>query len=449
MSWSPVLARRAGFVVVLAVVLGLAGIQYAHKLAKPGRTDQHTRSAFLRWRPQVLDLDRGIDIYHQHNYPNPPVMALVLRPFYRLEPTTGALVWFGLKAILAGVSIAWAVRLAQGTRPMPDWAVGLVVLFSLHPILGDLSHGNVNILIAFLVIAALQLLSWRWDILAGLTLALAIACKVTPALFLPYFLWKRWWKALASASVGLVLWLVVVPGAALGFERNTALLQSWFDTMVKPFVVEGRITSEHANQSLPGLFTRLLTDAPSTLDYDPEDGHPIPVEHHNLMSLNPAVAKWLIRLCQVAFVVAVMTRCRNPRTMRQGIAVAAEYALIVLGMLLFSERTWKHHAVVLILPYAVIAAALARATNRLRVYFTATLVLVGMLAVGPGAVPENWVGEKFQDTFLIYGSHTAVFLLLTAAVLVILWRVRWDQGLGEPAGATGPRSPQVAGAYTH
>ena len=412
MSSSPVVARRAGFAAALLLLLGAAGYRYAVKLDKPGRTDQQTRSAFLRWRPQVIDLDAGVDIYRTHNYPNPPVMALILRPFYRLEPTAGALVWFGLKVVLAGVTVFWALRLARGPTPTPDGAVGLAVVLSLHPLLGDLSHGNVNILIAFLVVAALELLRRRWDFAAGVTLALAVACKVTPALFLPYLAWKRRWTALAGATVGLVLWLGVVPGTALGYQRNFELLGSWYATMVKPFVVEGRVTSEHANQSLPGLFTRLLTSQPSSFRYDPDDGHPVPDEHHNVADLDPAAVKWLVRGGQLLFVVAVVTLCRDPRDRRQGVGVAAECAFVALGMLLFSERTWKHHAVTLVLPYAVICTALAARPSR---YLSGTLVAVAALTLGPSVV-----GGDFQDTALAYGSHTAAFLLLTAAVLWVL-----------------------------
>ena len=440
MSVSPVTVRRAGFVLAVLAAVGLAGSKYADKLTKPGRTGQQTRSAFLRWREQVLALDAGTDVYRRFNYPNPPVMALVLRPFYRLEPTPGALAWFGLKAVLAGVTLFWAVRLARGPTPTPDWAVALAVLFSLHPVLGDLSHGNVNILIAFLLVAALDLLRRRWDFAAGLVLALAIACKVTPALFLPYLAWKRWWTALGGALVGLGLWLVVVPGAALGFDRNAALLGSWFDTMVRPFVVEGRITSEHANQSLPGLFTRLLTDSPSSLRYDEEDGRPVPDGQHNLLSLDPAAVKWLIRGGQLGFVVAVVVLCRTPRDCRQGVGVAAEYALVALGMLLFSERTWKHHAVTLVVPYAVIAAAVAARpwSSGVRAYLTGTMVAVGVLALGPSVV-----GGEFQDTALTYGSHTAVFLLLTAAVGVVLWGERRPRGATSPL-ATDASPPTMA-----
>ena len=301
----------------------------------------------------------------------------------------------------------------------------MAVALSLHPILGDLSHGNVNVFIAFLVVAALELLRRRRDAAAGLTLALAVACKVTPALFLPYLVWKRAWKATAFALVGLGVWLLV-PGLAFGWGHNRELLGSWFDGMVKPFLIDGKVTSEHANQSLPGVAVRLLTAQPSAYRYVDEDGDgrhvQVPDEYRNLLALDPAVARWAVRGCQAAFGLAVLLLCRadfftgGPR---QGVRLAAEYSLIALGMLLFSERTWKHHGVVLMLPYAALAtfAATRPLTSAWRGYVWGTLLAVGGLTLGPSVA-----GGDAQDAALTYGSHTAAYLLLTAAVVAVLWR---------------------------
>ena len=86
-------------------------------------------------------------------------------------------------------------RLAEEPgRPFPTWAKGLTVVLSLRTILSDLTHGNVNLLILFLVVTGLAAFRRGRDMIAGILLALAIACKVTPALFIPYFLWKRAWR---------------------------------------------------------------------------------------------------------------------------------------------------------------------------------------------------------------------------------------------------------------
>ena len=77
--------------------------------------------------------------------------------------------------------------------------------------------------------------------------------------------------------------------------------------------------------------------------------------------------------------------CRAPRTERQGWRFAAECGLIVLGMLLFSERTWKHHAVTLLIPAAALAyAATLDLPRRLRGFVVGSLVASGLLMTLPG-----------------------------------------------------------------
>ena len=85
----------------------------------------------------------------------------------------------------------------------------------MRPILGDLHHGNNNLVILFLIVAVLQ--AWRkgYDVLAGLVLGLAITYKVTPALFIPYFAYKRSWRVWERPR-GLVIFLLIVPSLVIG-----------------------------------------------------------------------------------------------------------------------------------------------------------------------------------------------------------------------------------------
>jgi alpha-1,2-mannosyltransferase len=415
----PVPARFGrAFLLILVLAFAATAVRYYFKAEKPSRTGDLTRTAFLRWRPQILALQTNTNIYTAFNYPNPPIMALVLAPFVALPPLVGAMAWFAAKVAMAVWLLGWAVR-AVGADP-PGWAIGAAVLLAMHPILGDLSHGNVNLFIAFLVIGALALFTARRDFAAGVVLALAIACKVTPALFLPYFVWKRAWRAVAGTLAGLALWLAIVPSAALGWDRNAELLASWFDTMVKPFVVEGKVTSEHANQSIPGLTFRLLTAEPSFLAYD-DDDKPVASDYHNVASLAPNRAQLIVKGLMLAFAAVSVWLCRWP-THRAGVPragpwLAAEFALVLLGMLLFSERTWKHHATTLIVPFAVLAwAATAEAlAPRARRFILGSGIAIGLLLVVPSLLPE-----AAQDLTLVYGAATAAYSLTALAVIVAL-----------------------------
>src|SRR5262249_19843390 len=140
---------------------------------------------------------------------------------------------------------------------------------------------------------------------AGAILGLAIACKVTPALFMPYFLWKRAWKTLAGCAAGLALFLFLVPGLFLGMRRIAELVASWYECMVKPYVVAAEVTTEHINQSLPGLVYRFFTPRPSFS----EKG--IPRAYSTIADLDPELLKGVIKGCMAAFAVVVVRTCRT------------------------------------------------------------------------------------------------------------------------------------------
>ena len=198
----------------------------------------HNRSAFERWQPQISDLGNGVDIAERYNYPNPPIMALLLYPLARLPDvvqalglsdkaasTFAALCWFYIKAGLTLLVFRWVFQLVEEAgRPFPLWAKCVTVLLALRPIMSDLQHGNVNLFILFLVVAALTAYHRQRDVLAGVVLGLAIACKVTPALFLPYLVWKRSWKASAGCAAGLALflWPGFVPALVHGLGPQRA-----------------------------------------------------------------------------------------------------------------------------------------------------------------------------------------------------------------------------------
>lgn len=430
---SPAPRLRLAFLVALAALVVAMSLKYAAKAAKPGDAGAQTRSAFLRWRAMVNDVFAGTNIYvGAHEYPNPPVMAIILRPFAALPPLAGALAWFYLKVTMAALAAVWVFRLvAPLGESIPDAAKAVAVLLALPPVLGDLSHNNVNIFVLFLVAGCLEAFRRGWDLTAGLVLALAVACKVTPLLFVGYFAWKRSWKVLAGCAAGLALWLAVVPGAAFGWDRNGELLRDWYKLMVERPVLKGEITTEHPNQAVPGFVYRLFTHSPSFVAYP--DNIPTPAEYHNVADVGRPAAWWVVKGLTAAFGLAVMFLCRRPVTRdpasRGGWVFAAECSLIVLGMLLFSERTWKHHAVTLLLPFAVLAYGVFAPGfgRRLRSTLAGTLAAVGLLTVVPGLLPT-----RAADLAMVYGTHTAAFVLLTAGVCVVLANARPDIARGLP-----------------
>jgi hypothetical protein len=408
--WPPT-ARHLFIAAILLLFVGLS-VQYTFKAID-------NRGAISRWFQELLADPDGL--YKTYHFPNPPITALLLRPLAGLPPVAGALVWFYLKVGMTLASLFWIFRLVEDpARPFPEWAKGLAVLLSLRPIMGDLSHGNINLFILFLVIAALYAFHRQRSLVGGLVLGLAIACKVTPALFLPYLLWKRAWKALAGCTLGLVLFLWVVPSAFLGWSENAQQLHDWWYQMVVPYVVNGEVTSEHNNQSLPGLACRLLTHRPSFSDYD-EHGVYRPLEYHNLVTEDPTVVRWLVKGCMLLFAGTVVWSCRTRSGSGENWRIAAEYSIVLLGMLLFSERTWKHHCVTMTLPFAVLCYhfTACKAKVLLRGYLAGTLAGVAVLMA---LTSTALLDERFAKLAQVYGAYVWGYLLCVAALVVLLRR---------------------------
>src|SRR3954449_4622728 len=106
--------RRAVWIAALITVVG-AALVYADKAADD-------RSAFIRWRHQVLEFWRGVNIYDEMMFPNPPIMPITLYPLMTLPPVAGALCWFALKAGLTAMAAWLCFRMVRREdRVLPSW----------------------------------------------------------------------------------------------------------------------------------------------------------------------------------------------------------------------------------------------------------------------------------------------------------------------------------------
>jgi hypothetical protein len=219
-----------------------------------------------------------------------------------------------------------------------------------------------------------------------------------------------------------VLFLLIVPSFYFGWQDNWRNLCSWTNGMVVPYLVKNEVTSEHQNQSLPGLLERLFRERPS-FSRPSEDGTEEAVAYHYLVNVDKAILGYIVKGCLLVFCLGVLWRCRASLAQRRDWRWMAEFGVIVLGMLIFSERTWKHHAVTLLIPFAVLCHQMSafRLSAWPRRYLTATTaaVVVLMLLTASGLHDSyDWFAKIAQ----VYGAYTWSFLLLLASMLYVAGR---------------------------
>lgn len=119
-------------------------------------------------------------------------MLMILIPFYALGPVGGSIAWLLAKYLLI-VFIFWAtIHIARNNGPpLPYWVLFLILFLSARVFVSDLTHANINIVIGALVVFALLCSFHRHDFWSGMSIGLATVLKVTPALFIPYFVYKK------------------------------------------------------------------------------------------------------------------------------------------------------------------------------------------------------------------------------------------------------------------
>lgn len=431
----------------LLVAVGFGAVAYSAAIKGD------TRGAFNRWRPAIADLFSGKNVYAAGLFPTPPIMAIALAPFAAVPSPLGAIAWGCVKVTLIAMAFVWlwktSSRVVDATPHGLAFAPALLLL---HPMVGDLTHGNVNLWIAFLVsIGAVAFVNNR-DTLAGHAIGLATACKLTPALLIGYFALKRSPRAVAHALAGIVIWWAIAPGLVFGFERNAQLWSDWYHLMVHPYVAEGSVDTEQINQSLPALARRLTTPS---LAIKPDDGR-APIEA-NLINLTPFAANLLIGSLVAGLLVSIAAVLARAGHDRRPEVVAHEWGIVLVLCLLLSERSWKHHFVLLApcFVYSTIDAwRLCRdpRTRRAGGYVVAALVGAAMgMNLASKDLLAPFFGVDAPKWLLVYGVYT----WSAAAILVahgIARRTTRLTGVA-PTHAHGPSSyralaPRLARAMT-
>ncbi len=426
------------------------------------------KGAIGRWSKAVRKFWAGENIYLSHEevaelealdtnpnspkrtrlHPNMPFVIILLTPFAYVPPELAAIMWNVLKLLSLVASIWMVADLAgHGRRRVVDWVIALGLAWSLLMFADDFLHGNTNTFVLAAVVCHLWLFRRGKDWLAGLPLALAICIKMTPAIFVLYWLYQRNWKLLAGTAIAMVLLAVILPAAIIGPSHYATLTQSWLDNLIIPGLVKGAWYPIHINQSISGVFSRYFFaegNPNGNLFWSPDDTlyeKQTEFAWITLVSLSESTVKMLVKLSQLAVVVAVGWAIGWRKLPRDDGRRLLHYGLVVTALLLLNQRTWEHHATVLLIAGVAIwqAVAFGKFSRAVRivamaimlatgcVLFFTTSDMVEMVAKLLGCTDDQ--GEITADVVKAYGPmfyHLVGLLVVGVLLSVVLRRCKDD-----------------------
>jgi hypothetical protein len=337
-----------------------------------------------------------------------PYFALLMVPWALLPYLWGGALWFALKVWMV-TAMHRTHAAAVGVWALPrtpslvlTWLPLLVLLNCWN---NDFKLGQVNVLIHFFLWRCLLDAQRGHTTRAGLFFVLAMV-KVTPWVFVPYFVVTRQWRLLRSivgwslvAALALVLWF--------GPSEATALPQRWLEVSQREKLgVVGSANIE--NQSIHGVVARALAhvELEGPRDYvftaTPEDE----------ARFKPITYAW----CLAVFLWALWMIARHGggRQIR-----LEDAALMMVVMLLVSPDTRLFHMVHLYVPLQVLALGLAQPINDAASRLArAAFVTIGLTFV---LTSRDLIGPVWHS-ILRYHGHQAITLWVITAALA--WLVR-------------------------
>lgn len=263
----------------------------------------------------------------------PPLAALLFVPLTWVPlPVAGLIMTLVSLAalVLTVVVVLRALRLSR------TWALGIVPLAAaFEPVRDTISFGQVNlVLMALVTVDALG----RRRLSTGALAGLAAAIKLTPAVFIVYFLLRRDFR---SAGV------MVASASATTLATAAVLPQTSWEYFTDVLLNTSRIGSPwySKNQSLAGALARFL---------DPET----------------ADAYWLVGVVAILAVgILAGWRVRRNRTLLLGV--------VALISMLCSPVSWSHHWVwLIVVALAFVPAALKSWSARLIVTAITVLAII-------------------------------------------------------------------------
>lgn len=409
-AWAPTLAWRT-FCLCTLVALGWAGWRMLGHA--PYRIDidvyRMGGRAWLDGSPLYADgatfaTQGGLDLPFTY----PPLAAIVFAPFAMMSLPAASVVITAITLLLLLVAVLIVLaRLDVWTPGRRVWlAAALVAIAVVHfePIEANFDFGQINVVLMTLVIADCVPRRTPWP--RGLLVGLAIALKLTPAVFLLYFLLRRDTRALL-VSVASVIGLTLL-GFALAWRDSW---EYWTETVRNTDRI-GAATL-NTNQNIAGALARFG------------------------LGEDLRFIVWVL----ACFAVLGLTVWAAHRALRAGEPVLALVCVAMFGLVV-SPVSWSHHWV-WSLPAVVVTAVVAYRTRH-RLLAVAGAVGFALMVWSPiTLLPEHRETSAALWRQLAGGSYVwwALLVIVAAGTLSARSTHRTEAvPPAQPAAASGSRA---------
>jgi hypothetical protein len=333
--------------------------------------------------------ERDLDIRVIGLLPITPFSTLIFWPLTFFGALTAKHIWILLNLAFL-IPIAWLLHSLTGLYYR---RIALILLLS-FPLYRNLLYGQFYIFLLLLILGACFSYLRGYSSIAGALIALAVVCKIFPALLFVFFLRRRDWRALAA---GLIMSSIAIALSVSVFGLNAHRV--WL-MEIFPWVMHGEgLGTYTTTASFSGVLHCLFLDEPQ---WNPHPWHCWPLGFAVLSSLLPTLA----------VAPAILLICREGQNSKR---ILLEWSSLITASLAISTIPASYNFVLMVFPVCVLSSYLLQH----RRYGWLLVLLAAYLGIGfPLSVPQHPHGL----TLLLYVPRLPLMLALLTGVYALQWK---------------------------
>ena len=373
-----------------------------------------------------------------------PTTGIYFAPLLILDRNPSLALRYAIAIGCLVVTIILFHRMVCSSAKLKGWGglllgVGAGVL-TLQFILNDLDDGGPHLMLLGILAAGVYSIWIGRERLGAALVGLGIVLKITPALFVVLFLWKRQWRVAAYTVLATILW-IVLPVVYMGPTSWWDHHAEWTNNAVLSVLdrqAEGRQENElqKANLSLRHTMLRYLVTYPPTHRLRQVD-----LGYKPVMDLPSPAANAIVAIAGLSVLGLFAWSSRRAFQGPGDSTWGRDCAGTLILALLFSPITWDQHLVWMIPAALVVVAAAARMSGRLTSPGYAVLAAYIVLTM---VLNYEVVGSAKWEALKSY-HHLGIAMLILFGLLLVSAGSRNE--LQSPFTKTNPGSSATAGEW--
>lgn len=334
----------------------------------------------VRWAEVLVEMGEGSENTYPFLYP--PWAAAVMAPVTKIitpQAAMNVLLLCNIALLYGSSFLAWRL-IGRGRIPLSNWMlISLPILAVTVQANFALTLGQIQLLVFFLCLLAVERYRSGAEISGALWLALATCLKITPAAFAILFVWNRSWKALIAFTI-----------ASLGGLGLSILWTGWplheafFDRMS---TLNGLLFMSNIGVPWDGVIFQLVDLIRGTAPIYDSAEHAVP---------RPI---WLEVVVKSIFVAGLVVIWCRTRLMAQPDRVVAQFYALALLVPLAAPLAWVHY---FMLPAYMFPALAVRGTRSAIGQYLGFLILFNMPVMLLILETQRWGDMRVMLHMFVY-----------------------------------------------